>query len=89
MSYSGGAAQSGAAAITSAAVDAGMGTTGPAPIPGYTGGVGGNPSHRNDLEADGAPPPVQQRTVDPDQQVGRNEPCWCGSGKKFKKCHGA
>jgi FkbM family methyltransferase len=21
-------------------------------------------------------------------QVGRNEPCWCGSGQKFKKCHG-
>ncbi len=20
---------------------------------------------------------------------GRNEPCWCGSGKKYKKCHGA
>ena len=20
---------------------------------------------------------------------GRNEPCWCGSGQKFKKCHGA
>lgn len=19
---------------------------------------------------------------------GRNDPCWCGSGKKFKKCHG-
>jgi SEC-C motif-containing protein len=19
---------------------------------------------------------------------GRNEPCWCGSGKKYKKCHG-
>ena len=19
----------------------------------------------------------------------RNDPCWCGSGKKFKKCHGA
>lgn len=19
--------------------------------------------------------------------VGRNEPCWCGSGKKYKKCH--
>ena len=18
---------------------------------------------------------------------GRNEPCWCGSGKKYKKCH--
>ena len=22
-------------------------------------------------------------------EPGRNEPCWCGSGKKFKKCHGA
>ena len=19
---------------------------------------------------------------------GRNDPCWCGSGKKYKKCHG-
>jgi preprotein translocase subunit SecA len=23
------------------------------------------------------------------QKVGRNQPCWCGSGKKFKNCHGA
>jgi len=22
-------------------------------------------------------------------KVGRNQPCWCGSGKKFKNCHGA
>ena len=22
-------------------------------------------------------------------KIGRNEPCPCGSGKKFKKCHGA
>ncbi|MDP3277757.1 MAG: SEC-C metal-binding domain-containing protein [Deltaproteobacteria bacterium] len=21
--------------------------------------------------------------------LGRNDPCHCGSGKKFKKCHGA
>jgi len=21
-------------------------------------------------------------------RLGRNEPCWCGSGIKFKKCHG-
>jgi len=26
---------------------------------------------------------------DEHQNVGRNDPCWCGSGKKFKKCHGA
>jgi preprotein translocase subunit SecA len=24
-----------------------------------------------------------------EQKLGRNDPCWCGSGKKFKKCHGA
>jgi uncharacterized protein YecA (UPF0149 family) len=23
----------------------------------------------------------------PEIQPGRNEPCWCGSGKKYKKCH--
>ncbi len=23
------------------------------------------------------------------EKIGRNEPCWCGSGKKFKFCHGA
>ncbi|MGI8460684.1 MAG: SEC-C metal-binding domain-containing protein [Solirubrobacterales bacterium] len=26
---------------------------------------------------------------DEHDKVGRNDPCWCGSGKKFKKCHGA
>jgi hypothetical protein len=28
------------------------------------------------------PEPVQRR-----QTPGRNDPCWCGSGKKYKKCH--
>jgi preprotein translocase subunit SecA len=36
-----------------------------------------------------AMPVVEQRRVNPDEQIGRNDPCWCGSGKKFKKCHGA
>jgi preprotein translocase subunit SecA len=31
----------------------------------------------------------QQRVVSDRDKVGRNDPCWCGSGKKFKKCHGA
>ena len=35
------------------------------------------------------PPVIEQRRVDESQQLGRNDPCWCGSGKKFKKCHGA
>jgi preprotein translocase subunit SecA len=25
----------------------------------------------------------------PHEKLGRNDPCWCGSGKKFKRCHGA
>jgi preprotein translocase subunit SecA len=32
---------------------------------------------------------VEQRRLDEHEQLGRNDPCWCGSGKKFKKCHGA
>ncbi len=36
-----------------------------------------------------APATVTQRRVDEHDQLGRNDPCWCGSGKKFKKCHGA
>lgn len=31
-------------------------------------------------------PPVEQRRV---EKVGRNDPCTCGSGKKYKKCCGA
>jgi preprotein translocase subunit SecA len=34
-------------------------------------------------------PVVEQRIVTEEEQIGRNDPCWCGSGKKFKKCHGA
>jgi preprotein translocase subunit SecA len=32
---------------------------------------------------------VETRRVSEQEQIGRNDPCWCGSGKKFKKCHGA
>ncbi|HET7465946.1 MAG TPA: preprotein translocase subunit SecA [Candidatus Dormibacteraeota bacterium] len=24
----------------------------------------------------------------PNAKIGRNDPCWCGSGKKYKRCHG-
>jgi SEC-C motif len=23
----------------------------------------------------------------PNRKLGRNDPCWCGSGKKYKNCH--
>ncbi|MFA5083970.1 MAG: preprotein translocase subunit SecA [Candidatus Paceibacterota bacterium] len=29
-----------------------------------------------------------QQTAESSKKIGRNDPCWCGSGKKFKKCHG-
>ena len=37
----------------------------------------------------GAPEPVETVVKDEHDKIGRNDPCWCGSGKKYKKCHGA
>jgi preprotein translocase subunit SecA len=34
--------------------------------------------------------PAEQKPVKREgPKVGRNDPCYCGSGKKYKKCHGA
>jgi preprotein translocase subunit SecA len=30
-----------------------------------------------------------RQPVRAERKIGRNDPCWCGSGKKFKRCHGA
>ncbi|MBQ3956940.1 MAG: SEC-C domain-containing protein, partial [Clostridia bacterium] len=38
---------------------------------------------------DGSPAPVKKPvTADKFAKVGRNDPCPCGSGKKYKNCHG-
>ena len=64
----------------------------------YSGGSQGQPSALAVAAAGGEvledeefeiAPPVQQRVLSDEETVGRNDPCWCGSGKKFKKCHGA
>ncbi|RLA04800.1 MAG: preprotein translocase subunit SecA, partial [Gammaproteobacteria bacterium] len=34
------------------------------------------------------PPPQPSPFTRPDQKIGRNQPCPCGSGKKYKQCHG-
>ncbi len=48
---------------------------------------------RRELEqarmAGGGDAPQVQQVVRGQEKVGRNDPCPCGSGKKFKKCHGA
>ena len=30
---------------------------------------------------------TREDTPQPQKKLGRNEPCWCDSGKKYKKCH--
>ena len=39
-------------------------------------------------EAEAASPPAVSQTVHHGPKVGRNDPCPCGSGKKYKHCHG-
>jgi preprotein translocase subunit SecA len=48
-------------------------------------------SHADAAAGDGdeRPRPKQETVVRTQPKVGRNEPCPCGSGKKYKKCHGA
>jgi hypothetical protein len=41
-----------------------------------------------DAALSGRRPGERQGTVVASDKVGRNEPCPCGSGKKYKKCHG-
>jgi preprotein translocase subunit SecA len=80
ISYSGGSSAAGAAALAAAAAAAGAS--------GGAQGAGAYPGEDGELEPV-AVPVVEQRVVDDEHQVGRNDPCWCGSGKKYKKCHGA
>jgi len=77
VSYSGGSSVAGAGALAAAAAAAGAGA-----------GGGAQAAEGGEAELVAAPV-VEQRVLDGERQVGRNDPCWCGSGKKFKKCHGA
>jgi preprotein translocase subunit SecA len=51
-------------------------------------GSGGPPPGFGRPPAPATIAPVQQVRAD-ENKVGRNDPCPCGSGKKYKKCHGA
>jgi preprotein translocase subunit SecA len=49
--------------------------------------AGSVPLHTKSMETErGKRQPVVLEERD---KIGRNDPCWCGSGKKYKKCHGA
>jgi hypothetical protein len=57
------------------------------------GAIGGG----DDIQGRGGPPrparvggdDVVKQVKREEPKVGRNDPCPCGSGKKYKKCHGA
>ena len=42
-----------------------------------------NAAIANSQKADKKPEPIRNRS----EKVGRNDPCPCGSGKKYKNCH--
>jgi preprotein translocase subunit SecA len=81
--YAGGTAEDQPSALAAAAQGAG--------------GPGGTPPAGGTAEYPGGPTepeyelaqPVETRRLEDSERIGRNDPCWCGSGKKFKKCHGA
>jgi preprotein translocase subunit SecA len=74
VSYSSGVATGAGALATAAAAEATL-------------GLGGDEEEA--FAGVGEPAYVEQRRVSSDEQLGRNDPCWCGSGKKFKRCHGS
>jgi len=47
--------------------------------------MGGSEASAEDAEAAVA---QKKPFIRPDRKIGRNEPCPCGSGKKYKQCHG-
>jgi preprotein translocase subunit SecA len=51
-------------------------------------GNGRGPAQVNASAGSGAPAQAGE-PVRSGRKIGRNDPCWCGSGKKYKRCHGA
>ena len=44
---------------------------------------------RTDIEENGRPRKPKQQPIKVGEKIRPNDPCPCGSGKKYKKCHGA
>jgi preprotein translocase subunit SecA len=73
LSYAGGRSEQGQAAIAAAA----------------GGAVATEADGEDEQTISPLAPAIETRRLDENEKIGRNDPCWCGSGKKFKKCHGA
>src|SRR3954452_3618392 len=55
---------------------------------GALGGGNGGSVTAGGIGAGGGAVATQQRVRSENDKLGRNDPCWCGSGKKFKRCPG-
>jgi preprotein translocase subunit SecA len=82
LDYSGGTLEEQPSALTEIAAGT---TPGPADAGGIPGVVPAGPPSMGGAPGGGAATKVKSEQ----ESIGRNDPCWCGSGKKFKKCHGA
>ena len=56
--------------------------SGPAEVDGANGAGKAAPKQRRATPVGAAAAPANAA------KIGRNDPCWCGSGKKYKRCHG-
>jgi preprotein translocase subunit SecA len=77
LEYSGGTAESQPSALEQVAAGVSTASAGAADLA-ASGSLG-----------NGAGEVVETVVNDEHDNIGRNDPCWCGSGKKYKKCHGA
>ena len=79
--YSGGTLEAQPSALAEVAAGATPSPAESGGIPGVTPGTVPN--------VGGAAPGAATVVKDDKENIGRNDPCWCGSGKKYKKCHGS
>ncbi|MFM2361080.1 MAG: preprotein translocase subunit SecA, partial [Bacteroidota bacterium] len=54
----------------------------------FTSSNSGSPEYMSQESEYHDPTPVKQEPVRVEPKIGRNDACPCGSGKKFKQCHG-
>ncbi|HEX4668858.1 MAG TPA: SEC-C metal-binding domain-containing protein, partial [Solirubrobacterales bacterium] len=78
LDYSGGTLEAQPSALEQVAQSAGAGTA-----------TAGGAVDLAASQAVGGGDVVETVVKDEHEKMGRNDPCWCGSGKKYKKCHGA
>jgi len=85
LSYAGGGPEQ-----PSAMDEASQAATAPGAAPAAGAAAVGTAAVSSDGGGNGASSENPATVVKSDRdKIGRNDPCWCGSGKKYKKCHGA